>query len=364
MLVSSIPIKMPTYWSAGAVAPYVATVPIPSQIGVTPGRASFNDGFPPLNFTAVSGGGIPLFGEDMNGVLQAITQWLRWAQAGAPITYDSSFQTSVGGYPNGALIWSATTAGLMWRSTADNNTTNPDSGGANWVPFAISQNPTYTQLLSGSGTYNPQANAPAGFVCRRIHALMVGGGGSGGALQASGTAVNGNNGTVTSLGGWTVNPGSAGGGGGFVTASGAPHASNGGAGGTGGSNGTGRLVRRLNGGAGATGAEFLHNTGTLGAALTYIGGGVGGTNPFGGENTPSPNSGAGSPGVGAIGVTNGLQGQLPGGGGGGEFVEFEIDVTPSQTLSYAVGSGGSGVTTGSSTSANGATGALFIQEIY
>ena len=34
-------------------------IPVPSQIGITPGAASFTDGFPPLTATPIGSGGIP-----------------------------------------------------------------------------------------------------------------------------------------------------------------------------------------------------------------------------------------------------------------------------------------------------------------
>ena len=124
---------MPTYWGAGAGGAYIRTVPIPSQIGITAGAASFTDGFVPDNMTPEVSGGIPPFGQDMNGALRAITQWLQWAQAGNPLPYDATFQGNIGGYPQGAIIASATTLGVRWLSIVDNNTSNPDSGGDNWI---------------------------------------------------------------------------------------------------------------------------------------------------------------------------------------------------------------------------------------
>ena len=49
------------------------TIPVPSQISVTPGAASYTDGFPPLTMTPKASGGVPPFGQDMNGILYAIT---------------------------------------------------------------------------------------------------------------------------------------------------------------------------------------------------------------------------------------------------------------------------------------------------
>ncbi len=105
---------------------------IPTAASPTPGLASYTLGFPPVTMTAIVAGGIPPAGQDFNGVLNAITQATRWAMAGGVYSYDSAFSTAVGGYPNGALLASANGTG-MWRSTVDNNTSNPDAGGANWV---------------------------------------------------------------------------------------------------------------------------------------------------------------------------------------------------------------------------------------
>ena len=53
------------------------TIPNASQIAITPGAASYNDGFPPLTRTPVAAGGVPPFGEDMNGILYAMSKALQ-----------------------------------------------------------------------------------------------------------------------------------------------------------------------------------------------------------------------------------------------------------------------------------------------
>lgn len=134
MQASDIPTKIPTYWAQSAGGAYVRPIPNTSQIGIIPGAASWPDGFVPLNMTNEGAGGIPPFGQDANGVLRQISQWLRWAQAGGGVVaYDSTFSAAVSGYWNGAVVASATTPGIYWLSIADNNTTNPDAGGDNWV---------------------------------------------------------------------------------------------------------------------------------------------------------------------------------------------------------------------------------------
>ena len=135
MQFTDIPTKIPIPFASSAGAGYINTVP--QTPSATPGAASFQTGFPPLTFEQIAAGGDPPFGKDFNGILNAITQWLRWAQAGGVgLQYDSAFSASVGGYPKNALLLAATPGyGHFWLSTVDNNTTNPDSGGAGWAKF-------------------------------------------------------------------------------------------------------------------------------------------------------------------------------------------------------------------------------------
>lgn len=130
---SDIPSKFAIPWANGAGAPYVRSIPQASQIGVQNCAASLTDGFPPQTFVPASGGGCPPFGQDFNGILKQVTQWARWLAAGGIAPYDASFSSSIGGYPNGATLRNATLPSCTWVSTVDNNTSNPDTGGANWV---------------------------------------------------------------------------------------------------------------------------------------------------------------------------------------------------------------------------------------
>ena len=144
---SNIPSKIPLPFAYAAGSSYKNTIPVASQIGVVNGKASLTDGFPPLTFQALSAGGIPPFGADFNGILNEITAIQQWQNAGGFFPYDSTFSTAVGGYPKGAILQAAAFGGL-WVSTAENNTTNPDTGGAGWVSLAFegSQAITVTSL--------------------------------------------------------------------------------------------------------------------------------------------------------------------------------------------------------------------------
>ena len=107
------------------------TVPVPSQIAITPGAASFNDGFPPLTMTPIPGG-VVMDGKDMNGALFQISDPVVWYCTGAGFPYDATFSAAIGGYPKGARVLMASGNGY-WVSTVDNNVTDPDTGGAGWA---------------------------------------------------------------------------------------------------------------------------------------------------------------------------------------------------------------------------------------
>lgn len=157
MQVSSIPTKVQLPWANNASPSLITAIPVLSQIGVNAGRASFSDGFVPLNFTPVASGGIPPFGADFNGIFNQLSAWTRWQNVGGPNIFDQAFATAVGGYPNGAIVQSAIVAGNFWMSTTDNNTNDPDAGGANWiVPPSI--------MGTGHWQWRPVAAALPGWV--------------------------------------------------------------------------------------------------------------------------------------------------------------------------------------------------------
>lgn len=133
----SIPAKVTLPFANNASAPFIRTVPVPSQIGIQGGAASYTDGFPPVTFQPVGAGGVPPFGADFNGLLNVVSAWNRWQSAGGGLPWDSAFAAAIGGYPQGAVV-QALIPGSQWISTVDDNGTNPDTGGAGWSPFGPS----------------------------------------------------------------------------------------------------------------------------------------------------------------------------------------------------------------------------------
>jgi hypothetical protein len=149
MLASQVPVSFPIPFANGAGAGYIRSIPTSSQIGVQNGAASLTDGFPPLTFLAVTAGGVPPFGQDMNGLLNQISAGVQWFQVGGNPTYNAAYAISIGGYPNGAVLQSGDGTG-MWRSTVDNNTTDPDASAASFTGSISGTTLTVTAVASGT----------------------------------------------------------------------------------------------------------------------------------------------------------------------------------------------------------------------
>jgi hypothetical protein len=121
--------------------------PIP-ETTVTPGAASFDKGFPLLTMTAPAAGGIPPFGQDMNGILFQATSILNFLNAGQTFVYDSGFATAIGGYAQGSILARADHTGF-WLCISNGNTTDPDAGGAGWAAI---NNYGYAALSASIGS--------------------------------------------------------------------------------------------------------------------------------------------------------------------------------------------------------------------
>lgn len=133
-----------------AADPAFITLPVPinSQTGVTPGAASFTDGFPPLTMPSI---GDPVFvapfGQDMNGILYTLSAFCALLQAGQACAFDDEAQYAWGGYAKGARLASTSVAGRIWTNNLAGNDTDPDSDPTNWMADA----PLYLLVtLSGS----------------------------------------------------------------------------------------------------------------------------------------------------------------------------------------------------------------------
>ncbi|UYJ75310.1 hypothetical protein N4227_12955 [Yersinia enterocolitica] len=98
--------------------------------------ASYNSGFPPITMLLKAAGGLPPKGQDMNQILYELSSLARWTSAGALNVFDSTFSSSISGYPKGAVLSNSTFTG-GWLNTVEANTANPENTDGTltgWVP--------------------------------------------------------------------------------------------------------------------------------------------------------------------------------------------------------------------------------------
>lgn len=152
-------------FAAAATNPDFITLPIPVAAPVTPGQASFDEGFPPVTMTDPALGGVPPFGQDFNGLNYMITSYLAWLQGGGGFTYNATFVAANTGYAVGAVLKSATTEGRYWYNTVANNANDPDVTPTGWIGYSVFGSPVGEQASApGAGTFTVALTDGAGFL--------------------------------------------------------------------------------------------------------------------------------------------------------------------------------------------------------
>lgn len=104
----------------------------------SPQNASFSKGFPAITMPNDPSTGRPPNGQDMNGILNEMTQLSVWQCVGGGFQYNGTLYNNsnpyMTGYPIGARVKRSDGNGY-WLSVVDNNQTDPDSSGnVGWVP--------------------------------------------------------------------------------------------------------------------------------------------------------------------------------------------------------------------------------------
>lgn len=150
-----MPISVIPKFLQKAFAATGAKTNIPLNADLINGRAGYNEGFPPINMTAVAAGGIPPYGQDMNGVLYDLSTAIQYIQSGIAFPFDSTFSTAIGGYAMGAIVSDASDKSLLWVNGTASNTAFPTG----WTSFAI-KDPTET--VRGMPLAATQAEVNAG----------------------------------------------------------------------------------------------------------------------------------------------------------------------------------------------------------
>ena len=247
----------------------------------------------------------------------------QWQSAGGPINYDGTFQTSIAGYPAGAVLEDSGTPGQFYVSTGDNNTTDPETGGAGWLSFNPTQGMQILAIntVAGSSTFT----APAGKNTFYGWCLGAGAGGAGVNTGQSWSGGGGGAGgfafgffTLASGSVPTITIGAAGIGG--VGGSG------GGDGGNGGSSSIGAFMSATGGSGGHSSTAIANVAGGLPGQGTTLGTGVGCAGGYGGSGNEGSNT------------------TIAGGHGGASFIGggiYSHQTTPPSNIA-AFGSGGGG----------------------
>lgn len=94
--------------------------------GENPAKATWNYGFPAVTMQPYAAGGIPPMGQDMNGVLRAITDHIKFLCGGGFYKFSNQWVSQVGGYEQDALILSDD-GQTIYRSRVSNNQVNPNT---------------------------------------------------------------------------------------------------------------------------------------------------------------------------------------------------------------------------------------------
>src|SRR6267154_490400 len=151
------PQALPSAFGINAVDPtYKNSIP---NTTVVDGRASFSLGFPPTTMTPIIAGGVPPFGQDVNGILYMLSTWAYYQQAGEVPHFSSTVATAITGYALGTLLRSTDGASL-WFNIVDGNVTNPDSGASvGWVPIESYGLAAIAGVTGGATTLTPQQAA-------------------------------------------------------------------------------------------------------------------------------------------------------------------------------------------------------------
>lgn len=113
--------------------------------------ASVQGGFPPITMQEELSGGEPPLGQDFNGYLFLLSSHTMYVQCGQPYVFNSTLAGHIGGYLAGTILGMTDGTGI-WLNTVNGNSTNPDTGGAGWVPLEAYGFANITGLTGGTVT--------------------------------------------------------------------------------------------------------------------------------------------------------------------------------------------------------------------
>lgn len=138
----------------------VNTIPQVNTDSGNPQNASFEKGFPSITMPTTATSGRPPNGQDMNGILQKLSQIILWYCVGAGFSYNGTLYNNsnpyITGYPVGARVKRADNQGY-WLNMVNNNQTDPDNPAATgWQPDVVPGQ--YNVIIPTNGTTSVTLN--------------------------------------------------------------------------------------------------------------------------------------------------------------------------------------------------------------
>lgn len=121
------PIFIPIAFAANGIKNIIQKV---RQTGQDPEDFTWNEGAPLITMTKIEDGGKAPKGQDVNGVLNALSEHVIYGQNGGRYTWSQDVINNYGGYAAGAIIQSDDLT-KEFISLIPNNTVNPNNGLAN-----------------------------------------------------------------------------------------------------------------------------------------------------------------------------------------------------------------------------------------
>ena len=134
------------------------------DITTNEGYASYDKGFPDITMQPKESGGLPPRGQDMNGILNELSQFNQYQQMGGTYGLDNNILTN-GGYAKNSIVYQDDG---IYRSLVDNNTdnfvNNPSAIGSTWKLIVDYNSQSGTNGVPGQLSYFARTDIPTGWL--------------------------------------------------------------------------------------------------------------------------------------------------------------------------------------------------------
>jgi hypothetical protein len=146
MILANAPAPVPLPWASSAPGTLITSIAVTSSVGGT--TPSWQQGWTSPFALPGGSGGVPPSIQVENTLENFLSAGLQYEQMGGGTFFNSTLATNMGGYPQGAVVQSASTLGLFWLNQVDNNSNNPDVYSTGWQPIG-----SMSRTTDGSGNY-------------------------------------------------------------------------------------------------------------------------------------------------------------------------------------------------------------------